>query len=241
MKYFSQFNSSFINAAQHTDKIISMLENDAFVPSKELQFNIGFVLRELFNNAVEHGNSIDAEKQVRYCVESNQDMFSITVYDEGDGFELQLIIDQIAESDCLRLRNRGLCTAIKMGWKITTGIGFVQAEIPYKNFFGKGDQIMLVTINENDATFKIDKDITANNVKELISEFELHFNKIDKVKKIVIDVSNVHIIDSIGITFLIGLYKTVTNEGNSITLIGCNKSILEIFKIMKIDEIFGLG
>lgn len=97
---------------------------------------------------------------------------------------------------------------------------------------------MLAIANKSDCTFKIENDINQANVEELINEFEKYFEKNQDNKSIVIDISDVLMINSIGITFLIGLYKTVSKDGFSILLTGCNSSMLEFLKIIKLDDVF---
>ena len=64
-------------------------------------------------------------------------------------------------------------------------------------------------------------------------------NAIDKnKKKIVVDLSNVQFISSWGIGILMYGYTTATNLGGEFKLAGISEKISEIFKKIKIENIF---
>ncbi|SMP48018.1 Histidine kinase-like ATPase domain-containing protein [Anoxynatronum buryatiense] len=52
----------------------------------KVNFHINFVLRELLNNAVEHGNAFDRNKKVICSICYGKQIVEICVRDEGAGF-----------------------------------------------------------------------------------------------------------------------------------------------------------
>ncbi|MBU1249135.1 MAG: ATP-binding protein [Proteobacteria bacterium] len=90
------------------DKIIE--EAKAFVRSQGAEDTGGLilVLRELLNNAIEHGNHKDSKKKVEATVERIGPLrFKVTVADEGEGFDYKDLILKMSD-DPTQLRNRGL-------------------------------------------------------------------------------------------------------------------------------------
>ena len=62
-------------------------------------FSLEYVLRETLNNAVEHGNNMDADKNVGYLIEiSGKDVY-INIWDDGGGFDLEDILQTVKNDD----------------------------------------------------------------------------------------------------------------------------------------------
>lgn len=62
----------------------------------------------------------------------------------------------------------------------------------------------------------------------------------DDCKEIEIDFCNVLSINSSGLGILIACYKKVTSMNKKLKLVNLNDKILNIFKITKLDTVFGL-
>jgi serine/threonine-protein kinase RsbW len=65
-------------------------------------------IRESVTNAVRHGNKLDIEKRVVIRFDVGDGEFSVTVEDEGEGFDPQEIPDPLAEENLLRASGRGV-------------------------------------------------------------------------------------------------------------------------------------
>lgn len=65
-------------------------------------------IRESVTNAVRHGNKMDPEKRVVVRFEYEESEFSVSVSDEGEGFDPQEIPDPLAEENLLRASGRGI-------------------------------------------------------------------------------------------------------------------------------------
>lgn len=65
-------------------------------------------VRESVTNAVRHGNKLDAKKRVIIRFEVNDESFSVSVEDEGEGFDPGDIPDPLAEENLLRASGRGI-------------------------------------------------------------------------------------------------------------------------------------
>ncbi len=65
-------------------------------------------IRESVTNAVRHGNKLDSEKRVIIRFEVDDNELSVSVEDEGEGFDPGDIPDPLAEENLLRASGRGI-------------------------------------------------------------------------------------------------------------------------------------
>lgn len=77
------------------------------------------------------------------------------------------------------------------------------------------------------------------NTAPLLSE------QVDKVlqgrpSKVVVDLAGLDIIDSSGVAVLVKLYKGVRTIGGTLEVIGARDQPLAIFKLLRMDKVFGL-
>lgn len=82
--------------------------------AKEIGFDeddmhaLGMAVRESMVNAVAHGNRYSARKKVHLTVSQSKDHVTVTISDEGEGFDLSALPDPLAEENLLRQSGRGL-------------------------------------------------------------------------------------------------------------------------------------
>ena len=69
---------------------------------------IGMAVRESMVNAVVHGNRYNARKKVHLSITKAPDRLTIVITDEGEGFDLSIIPDPLANENLLRQSGRGL-------------------------------------------------------------------------------------------------------------------------------------
>ncbi|MZP29961.1 STAS domain-containing protein [Heliobacterium undosum] len=98
-------------------------------------------------------------------------------------------------------------------------------------FEKEGDRLILL----------IDTDLTANRVKEIVDEAKRRVAQQGEYDKLVIDLTRVQYIDSTGISFIIGLYKSTCGNGKNFRLTGLNEDLLGLFRLMKLDKIFDMS
>jgi len=70
--------------------------------------NIGMVAREAASNAVVHGNKYAPEKHVSATFEASSHTVSISIADQGPGFDADSIPDPLAPENLLRASGRGV-------------------------------------------------------------------------------------------------------------------------------------
>ena len=69
---------------------------------------VGMAVREAMVNAVVHGNRYNLKKKVHFTVSASGDHLSVTIVDEGEGFEADDLPDPLSEENLLRQSGRGL-------------------------------------------------------------------------------------------------------------------------------------
>jgi serine/threonine-protein kinase RsbW len=80
-----------------------------FGPADESNFEIELALREALVNAIVHGNQNDPRKLVYVnCRCASDGDVSITVEDQGDGFEHDAVADPTSPDNLLRTNGRGI-------------------------------------------------------------------------------------------------------------------------------------
>lgn len=72
------------------------------------QHQIGMAVRECMVNAVVHGNRYNKRKHVHLSIERSESRLTVTIGDEGDGFDLSSLPDPTAPDNLLRQSGRGI-------------------------------------------------------------------------------------------------------------------------------------
>lgn len=80
--------------------------------------------------------------------------------------------------------------------------------------------------------------LTANNVSKFNDKLESIFSSDLSFSEIVLDLANTKNIDSVGVTFVIGLYKKTEAFNKHFSVSGASSDILSLFRLMKLDQFF---
>lgn len=88
----------------------SFIDNsrEEFNITDDLYGNILIALTEAVNNAIQHGNQYDKDKQVRLTCQSGPTEISFTVEDEGPGFDYNTLPDPTSGENLLKPDGRGI-------------------------------------------------------------------------------------------------------------------------------------
>ena len=76
--------------------------------SEEEQHRFGMAVRETVVNAVVHGNRYNARKRVYLRIATEKDRLTVTVTDEGEGFQPETLPNPVAEENILQQSGRGI-------------------------------------------------------------------------------------------------------------------------------------
>ncbi len=69
---------------------------------------LGMAVRESVVNAVVHGNRYNAKKRVHLLISNSPDCVTVTITDEGQGFDLSSLRNPLAEENLLEQSGRGI-------------------------------------------------------------------------------------------------------------------------------------
>ncbi len=117
--------------------VIELLKLKCDLTDKNLLFTINFVLREVLNNAVEHGNRFDESKKISITVDYELPKIIFTVQDEGEGFTMD---EEHVSQDVnyvLRERNRGMQLIRDMNFEVDVEHTQVRLVLDLKNEAGR--------------------------------------------------------------------------------------------------------
>ena len=98
--------------------------------------------------------------------------------------------------------------------------------------------MLIKEIKDNQLLLHLDEDLVANNIKELIPQTKQLLTSETDFEEVVLNFKDVKIVDSIGISFVIGLYKTTQSIYKTFKITGINQDIRNIFELMKLNNLF---
>ncbi len=99
---------------------------------------------------------------------------------------------------------------------------------------------MIKRVENDTMNLVLERDLIASNVKTLNMKLMEYIDEFEHVSEIILDMQIVSNIDSVGVTFVINLYKSVTREGKSFRVVHCSDDIKQLFKLMKLEDFFDL-
>lgn len=83
--------------------------------------------------------------------------------------------------------------------------------------------------------------LTANNVEKFNQKIDDLFKSEMLFEEIVLDLVNIKNIDSVGVTFVISLYRRTESVHKKFSISGASDDILSLFKLMKLDQFFDMN
>jgi len=70
--------------------------------------NLAIAVTELVTNAIKHGNKLQKDKKVTVSIKYTSRRIEVTVTDEGEGFDPEIIPDPLTEENLLKEIGRGI-------------------------------------------------------------------------------------------------------------------------------------
>lgn len=98
---------STLESVDAAESLVLQIAQDSGFEEEELH-KIGMAVREAMVNAVVHGNRYNLKKKVHLNVSATGSRLSISIVDQGEGFEPKELPDPLAEENLLRQSGRGL-------------------------------------------------------------------------------------------------------------------------------------
>lgn len=90
---------------------------------------------------------------------------------------------------------------------------------------------------EDRMTIFLEEDLIAPNVKGFNQSVSEYMVDMDELDEIVLNLGSVENIDSIGVTFVIGLYKSVVKDGLGFAIADASDNVRQLFKLMKLEDL----
>lgn len=118
--YEKEIDSSFQAVHETAVEVEKMLLSLGTWLDSSMRFTTIFILRELLNNAVEHGNHFDPQKKVFLSIIHKDYRLILKVRDEGEGIDLpENNYDTEDQDILLRTRNRGYQILTQLATELT--------------------------------------------------------------------------------------------------------------------------
>ncbi len=117
MQIFKRSLSSSFEAVDRVVREAEALLAQYFQIENEDLFKINVMLREVLNNAVEHGNAFDESKHITVTIAYTDEIFTFDVHDEGTGVALDDCYEVQLDYD-LRERARGFSIIKALGFEV---------------------------------------------------------------------------------------------------------------------------
>lgn len=196
------------------------------------------VIRELLNNAIEHGNGKDPSKTVSCSIHKlHDDLFRVTVKDQGDGFDYSAA-DMTAPDNPDAERNRGY--------------GIINAFVISLEFNERGNEITVhmmlhmetdfeTTQSGRQVDIKPSGDITASTADKfrqlLISCMD------DGVTRYRFNLANVRDMDSVSLTvfFILSRQLKAKTDDFALEITEINPDLMNLFRMTRLDRNYTLS
>ena len=101
------FLDSLLESADQAEHLAVEVAKENGFPEEELH-RFGMAVRESVVNAVVHGNRYNAYKKVHLVISNMPDQVTVTVTDEGQGFDVSSLPNPLAEEHLLEQSGRGI-------------------------------------------------------------------------------------------------------------------------------------
>lgn len=124
-----KFFSSFAEVDEVVKEALGALQKENIDEFEKVEFRINFMMREILNNAVEHGNQFDRNKKVVLTIAYEEYVLFFKVEDEGMGIEQ----NRYGINDfVLRERNRGYEVIKNFDFEVTMDGNLVEISLDMK-------------------------------------------------------------------------------------------------------------
>ncbi|MBU2512465.1 STAS domain-containing protein [bacterium] len=84
----------------------------------------------------------------------------------------------------------------------------------------------------------IKEEIVASKISEMRNNLASHLDYDQAWEELVFDCKKVKTLDSIGVNFIVGVYKKAFSTDRKFKIIGCNDLVAKVLKLFKLDEKF---
>ena len=232
------FNSTIISDLTKVDGVCreakKLLESNG---QEEHIFKVDLLLREFLNNAIIHGNCLNARKHVKVSVRIGRAWIVLWIADEGVGFDWRAKI--MSPPDDSATSGRGLAIGAqyaermqfnRAGNQVTFWI--VKADSRMKG--EKGMATFKIVRKGGNVVVTLQAKLTANEVPKLQPALKKEIA--DGGRDIVFDFASTATLDSTGIGLLIAANNSLAPVQGAIQLINVSSDILKLLQSMRLVD-----
>jgi anti-anti-sigma factor len=196
---------------------------------------------EAFTNLVQHGDPrTAAEDQVEIEIETQADRLTVRLLDHGTPFDPTTI----TPPDLTRLPESGMGVHIMRSWMddvsyrsgtpgapgaAGTNVLSLTKRLGEFSRSDQGDRTTLSIAGVLDAT-------TAPNIRRTMEAIVA-----ERRPSVVLELSRLNHVDSSGVGVIVSLYKRCNAYGGTVRVEGLKDQPLAIFKLLRLDRVFGLS
>lgn len=116
--YENKIASSFQAVDDAVNAILAQFREQGKLTDPHVLFKVSFMLREIMNNAVEHGNCFSPDKSVYVKAQYFPSHLMFEVSDEGEGIPFNFLNPRLGDGNLLRERQRGIETIQDMAFAL---------------------------------------------------------------------------------------------------------------------------
>jgi anti-sigma B factor antagonist len=236
---------SKLSSVDAAELIVQRLAQEGVFNEEQVE-HLGIAVRESMVNAVTHGNAYSRNKSVRFSVVIGHGHFSVSVEDEGPGFDPDDVPDPLQQANLMRVSGRGLLLMraffdeVSITRVKTSGTLVVMT----KNYpEGQSEKEEEVSLNAStrlvnavaivDLSGRITLGEGSGKLRDTIREI-LGTGQ----KKIVLNLGDVSYIDSSGLGELVSSYTTASNQGAKLKLVNVQSKVHDLLQITKLYTVF---
>jgi serine/threonine-protein kinase RsbW len=200
------------------------------------RFAAELLLREALTNAVVHGCHADPNKQVRCSLRIKNRRLLIAVEDDGVGFDWRAAWGHSANSsDC---SGRGIAILRKYASRVRYNTRDNTVTI-VKRFFEEKQMIEITRENDKAVLRPGEEEIVAASIPDLRSKMRGIVE--GGVRELVVDLTDVRMVDSSGIGLLISAHNSLRKVGGRLAVVHASAEILELFQTMRMNQHFSVS
>lgn len=131
----NQYELEITSVAENIIEVEQFVDSlkDKLQISDNLYGNLLISLTEAVNNAIIHGNGLDANKKVKVTCKKEDNTYSFTVADEGNGFDYNNLPDPTDPNNIEKLTGRGVFLMKQLSDQLIFSKGGSQVELQFKD------------------------------------------------------------------------------------------------------------
>jgi anti-anti-sigma factor len=80
--------------------------------------------------------------------------------------------------------------------------------------------------------------LTAGNIEELRDYFRKQLKQHSDIVSVILNVSGVHSVDSLGVNLIVGLYREVTEKSGTIEIVGAEENFMKVANFFRLSSLF---